>query len=99
MYEMVLRQMRRAVKAGKIRFTSHALDELALEGYFPVDAINCILTGEVIEDQFDPAYRQMKYVIYGNSLAGDEMGVIARWDSNRNVVIITAFQLEISDYD
>ena len=99
MYEHVLRRMRRAVKAGKIRFRRHALDELANEGFVPHDAVNCILTGEIVGDQFDPDYQQLKYLIYGASLTGKEMGVAARWDDYYNVVVITAFQLKITDYD
>lgn len=99
MYEHVLRRMQRAVKAGKIRFRRHALEELANEGFVPHDAVNCIITGQIVEDQFDLVYQQTKYVIYGDSLAGREMGVAARWDDYHNVVVITAFQLTISDYD
>lgn len=99
MYSQILQQMQEAVKAGRIRFRLHALDELADEDLLPADAINCILTGEIVEDQYDAACRQIKYVIFGDSLAGLEMGVVARWDDYRNVVIITAYQLQIDDYD
>ena len=60
MYEHVLRRMQRAVKAGKIRFRRHALEELANEGFVPHDAVNCIITGQIVEDQFDLVYQQTK---------------------------------------
>ena len=98
-YDQVLKDMQDAVKVGKIRFRRHALEELANEGLIPADAIQCILTGEIVQDQYDPAYQQIKYIIFGTSLTGAEIGVVARWDDYLNVVVITAFQLEINDYD
>jgi Domain of unknown function (DUF4258) len=99
MYEQVLQQMRRAVEAGRIRFTGHALDELEEDGLLIADALHCILTGEIVEDQYDQRYRQIKYVFYGDTLKGDEMGLIARWDHPPGVVVITVYRLNINDYD
>lgn len=99
MYEQVLRRMRRAVKVGRVRFTSHALDELEEESLNAVDATHCILTGEIVEDQYDPRYDQTKYVIYGDTQDGAEMGLIARWDHPPGVVVITVYRLRIDDYD
>src|SRR5262249_40442000 len=89
----------RLVRAGQIRFVPHSLDELSKDNLAPKDAINCILTGEIIKDQYDDLYRGVKYVIYRDTLAGDEMAVVARWDESQNVVVITIFRLRIADYD
>lgn len=99
MYEHVLRRMRRAVKAGRVRFTSHALDELDEDRLSTADAIHCILTGEITEDQYDPRYDQTKYVIYGDTRDGDEMGLLARWDDPPGIVVITVYRLQVDDYD
>jgi hypothetical protein len=99
MYEQILRQMRRAVRAGRIRFIPHALDELSKDDLSPDDAIHCILTGEIVKDQYDERYGHMKHVIYGDALTGDEMAVVARWDESQNVVVITIFRLRITDYE
>ncbi len=99
MYERELKRMRQAVKAGRVRFTIHSLEELADEGYAEADAYHCILTGEIIEDQYDQAWRQTKYTIFGDARNGDEIGLIARFDSVPGIVVITVFQLEVSDYD
>jgi hypothetical protein len=42
MYDKILREMRRAVKAGRVRFTTHAFDELDNEGLATDDAERCI---------------------------------------------------------
>ena len=91
--------MRRAVKAGRVRFTVHSLDELAAESYSKADAYNCILTGEIVEDQYDVRYQQVKYNIFGDARNGDEIGLTARFDGATGIVIITVFQLTVSDYD
>ena len=57
------------------------------------------MTGEIIKDQYDPEYGEVKYVIYGDSMAGAEVGVVAKWDEVNNVVVITIFRLRITDYD
>jgi hypothetical protein len=82
-----------------MRFTSHALDELDEEALTSADAVHCILTGEIVGDQFDLRYQHVKYKIFGDTLAGDEMGLIARWDDRDGVVVITAYRLRIDDYE
>jgi hypothetical protein len=99
MYEQVLRRMQSAARAGRIQFSRHALNELAMDDLSPKDAGNCILTGEIIEDQCDELYGEEKYVIYGDTLAGDEMAVVARWDESQSVVVITVYRLRITDYE
>ena len=99
MYEQVLQQMQYAVRNRKVRFTAHALDELEADGLQKADAFHCILTGEIVEDQYDERYQQTKYVIYGDATNGDEIGLIARWDHLPGIVVITIYRLRIDDYD
>lgn len=99
MYEEELKRMRQAVKAGRVRFTVHSVEELAAEGYAETDAYHCILTGEIVEDQYDLRYWQVKYIIFGDARNGDELGLVARFDAVPGIVVITVFQLEVSDYD
>ena len=42
--------------------------------------------------QWDEDFGEWKYVIHGDSLAGEEMAVVAKLDYNHCVVIITAFR-------
>lgn len=67
MYWQELQRMRLAVNARRVRFTVHSVEELNAEGYDETDAYNCILTGEIVEDQYDPRYRQIKYVVFGDA--------------------------------
>lgn len=91
--------MREAVKAQRVRFTSHCLDELADEGYLKADAYRCIMTGEIVEDQYDLRYLHTKYIVFGDACNNDEIGLTVRFDNASGIVIVTAFQLQIDDYD
>jgi hypothetical protein len=62
MYDKILRRMRKAARAGRVRFTDHATDEMGNEDLTRDDVVNGILTGEIIEDQFDIKYQDTKYV-------------------------------------
>jgi hypothetical protein len=75
------------------------LQELERDALVPQDAVNCLLTGEIIKDQYDALYGETKYVIYGDTLAGEEIAVVARWDEVQAVVVITIYRLRITDYD
>ena len=97
MYSQILQEMQEAVKAGRIRFRLHALDELADEGLLPADAINCILTGEIMEQQVDEG--EEKYLLYGDARNNDEIAVVAKLGYNQTTVIITVFRLRVINYD
>lgn len=99
MHDKILKKMQRAVRAGHIVYRSHVDDQLKARNLTRDDVKNCIYTGEIVADQYDPEYDQVKYKIYGDALSGDELGMIARWDDFNNVVVITVFRLRIEDYD
>lgn len=63
------------------------------------DVVNGLLTGEIIEDQFDIKYQDTKYVIYGDALDDKEIGVVVKIDVYGNVAVITVYQLKITDYE
>lgn len=91
--------MRDAARNGRIHFTAHARDEMHAEGLTERDAINCILTGEIVKTQWDFFRFENKYVIYGDSLKNDEIAVVAKLTYNRGVAVITVYKLTILDYD
>lgn len=85
--------------AGRIRLTIHANRELKADGLAVDDVINCLLTGEIIEQQFDDDGREDKYLIYGDARNNDEMALTARLGYNKTTIVITVFRLRITDYD
>jgi hypothetical protein len=98
-YSHILNQIRHAARAGRVYLTIHATKELKVEKLTYDDVINCLLTGEIVKDQYDPDVDETKYGLYGDSLSGEEMAVIAKLGYNHDAVIITAYRLQITDYE
>jgi hypothetical protein len=91
--------MQKAARAGRVYLTEHARDEAVDEDLTFQDVINCILSGEIVERQYDAEWDENKYVIYGDSLNEDEMAIVAKLTYNNNVGVITAYRLRITDYE
>jgi len=94
MYEKVLKRARRAARAGSVYLSFHANEELAADDLIYADVINCLLTGEIIGDQYDADRGEVKYELYGDSQNGDEMAVIFKLGYNDDAVIITVYRLQ-----
>ena len=99
MFERILPEMQKAARAGLVYLTEHARDEMADDSLTFQDVINCILTGAIVERQYDVARDENKYVIYGDCMNDDEMAVVAKLTYNNNVGVITVYRLRITDYD
>jgi hypothetical protein len=52
--------------------------------------VDCILTGEIVERQWDHSWCEWKYVIAGETLDGGAIEVVAKLGYQRGVVLITA---------
>ena len=99
MFEQVLSAMREAAAAPRVYLTEHARDEMADDRLSFRDVIHCILTGEIVEDQYDADRGESKYVIFGDGCNEDEMAVVAKLTYNQTAVVITVYRLRITDYD
>jgi len=93
MHEKILHEMRARVRLGRIAISVHALDEMRNDNLIPDDLSNCILTGRIIERQFDEAYADYKYVIEGESLDPSEFIHVAAKLGRRNTVVITTYRV------
>lgn len=90
--------MRLNVQAGRIIMTNHAVREMKNDGLTFKDVLHSILTGEIVEQQYDPDRKEHKYILYGDTLDGDEAGVIAKLGTD-DTVVITVYRLDFDDYD
>jgi hypothetical protein len=97
MFAQILARMREAVAADRVYLTFHANKELKADGLDFDDVINCILTGEIMEQQLDEG--EEKYLLYGDARNSNEIAVVAKLGYNQTTVIIMVFRLRISDYD
>ena len=91
--------MREAARWGRVYLTEHTRDEMADDDLTFRDVLNCILTGEIIEQQYDLKRKEYKYVICGDSLDEAEMAVVAKLIYNQDVGVITVYRLRITDYE
>lgn len=99
MFEQILAEMQAAARAKQVYLTEHARDEMADDGVTFGDVICCILTGEIVEQQFDERRCEHKYVVYGDCLDEDEIAIVAKLTYNLNVGVITVYRLRLTDYD
>ncbi len=94
MFERTLRRFRSLIRSGAYLLSIHALDEMAEDDVLTEDIENVILTGSIVERQFDRATRERKYVFFGRDLTGDPLGLIAKIGPAGKVVIITVYREE-----
>ena len=97
LYAHILERMRQAVAADKVYLSFHANKELKADKLKFDDVLNCILTGEIIEQQLDDG--EEKYLVYGDSCDGNEVAVVAKLSYNESTLVITVFRLRFTDYD
>lgn len=71
--------------------TLHAEEEMDQDGLSIGDVERAILTGEILERQRNGLTGEWKYRVRGQTLAGDEMEVIAKLGPTGKVVMITVY--------
>lgn len=98
MYKHILTSIQLNVRAGRVIMTAHAVREMKNDRLTFQDVMYSIETGEIVNQQFDPERKEFKYVIYGDTLAGDEIGVVAKLGAS-DTVVITVYRLGLDDYE
>lgn len=71
--------------------TAHGRQEMQADGLGVFDVEHCILTGRVIERQRDRRWREWKYLVRGEALAGGFAITVAKLGANGMLVIITVY--------
>ncbi len=84
--------MREKVRTRQYVMTLHAEDEMDNDGLTIFDVESVILTGEIIEQQRDRKSRERKYLVRGQTVAGDETAVIvSKFGPTNKLVILTVY--------
>lgn len=94
MHERVLRQMREKIRQRQYVMTLHAEEEVSNDELSIFDVEATILTGTIIERQTDLHSGGWKYLVAGNSLAGNEVMGVASLSVTGKLVIITVYREE-----
>jgi len=84
--------MRERIRTRQYVMTLHAEEEMNDDAFSIFDIESGILTGRIEERQRDSSSAEWKYLIQGQSLAGDSMAVVAKIGATGRLVIITVFR-------
>jgi hypothetical protein len=91
MYDRVLKQMREKIRTRQYVVTLHAEEEMDDDGLSIFDVEPGILTGGIIERQKDRVTAEWKYLVEGQTIAGDPVIVVAKLGITGKLVIITMY--------
>jgi hypothetical protein len=83
--------MQRKVRTRQYVMTLHAEEEMDDDGLSIFDVERGILTGEIIERQKDRDTGGWKYLVSGQTLAGDEVVLVTKLSPTGKLVIITVY--------
>ncbi len=92
MYSKVLEKMQRCVQQGQYVVRPHVHKRMRNRGLAIKDVERAILTGRIIERQWDNTYQEFKYIVRGMAMSGDEIEVAAKIDSTDATIIITIYR-------
>ena len=91
MFDRILRRMRELVRTSSYVMTVHGHEEMEADQLTVFDVEHCILTGEIVERQKDPRTGEWKYVVEGDTLAGDRAVAVSKVGATGKLVIITVY--------
>ena len=91
MYDRILKRMREKIRTRQYVMTLHAEEEMDDDNFSIFDVERGILTGKIIERQKDRITAEWKYLIKGETVAGDPVVVVARLSITGKLVIITVY--------
>jgi U3 small nucleolar ribonucleoprotein component len=91
MYDRVLNQMRERIRSREYVMTLHAEEEMDDDNLSIFDVEHGILTGRIIERQKERVTAEKKYLLEGETLAGDLVVVVAKLSITGKLVIITVY--------
>ena len=92
MFDRILKRMRELVRTRQYVMTVHAEDEMDSDGLTIYDVESAVLTGQIAERQKDHASGEWKYLVRGQSVAGEGMTVVAKVGPTSKLVFITVFK-------
>ena len=91
MFDRILKRMREKVLTRQYLMTLHAEEELDADGLSIFDVERGILTGKIIERQKDRVTEEWAYLIEGETIAGNQVVIVAKLSMTGKLVIITVY--------
>jgi len=91
MFEQILKRMREKIRVSEYVMTTHAEEEMSEDELTIFDVERVILIGEIVERQRDHQTEEWKYMIRGQTIAGEDVVVAAKLSVTGVVVVITVY--------
>lgn len=84
------------IESGKYRDTTHAVQRKKERKILLPEILHVLVTGrhEKSKDDFEEIFHAWNYAIRGSTVDGFNLRVIVSFDSEKDLLIITAFYLE-----
>lgn len=92
MYTRILARMREKVRCRQYVMAIHAEEEMDDDNLSIFDVESGILTGNIRERQKEKDFAEWKYIIEGQTLAGDNIAIAAKLSITGKLVIITVWR-------
>ena len=91
MYDRILKEMREKIRTRQYVMTIHAEEEMTDDNLSIFDVERVVLTGSIVERQSDQDTAEWKYLIEGETIAGNLAVVVAKISITGKLVIITMY--------
>jgi hypothetical protein len=92
MFERILNQMREKVRTRQYVMTIHADEEMDEDELTIFDVESVILSGKIIERQKDQSKGEWKYLVKGESLAGESVVTLTKIGPTGKLIFITVYR-------
>lgn len=94
MFDRILKKIQERVSVRQYVMTLHAEEEMDDDRLAITDVENVILTGKIIERQKDSVTSESKYLVKGQTWAGDEVIAVTKLGPTGKLIIITVYSTE-----
>lgn len=92
MFDRVLKQVRELIRTRQYVMTLHAEDEMTADDLTVYDVESAVLTGKIVERQKDHVSGEWKYLVGGQSIAGDAVTAVVKLGPANKAIFITVFR-------
>lgn len=93
MHHRILKRMREKIRTRQYVMTLHAEEEMTEDSLSIFDVEHVILTGKIIERQKDRVTAEWKYLVEGETFAGELTVVVAKLSITGKLVIVTVYMV------
>jgi hypothetical protein len=91
-YERILNQLREKIRTRQYVMTIHADEEMDEDELSIFDVESVILSGKIIERQKDQSTGEWKYLVKGESLAGESVVTATKIGPTGKLILITVYR-------